>query len=182
MQSDVTQVQILNLMAVFAPSDYYRYALCASGTEAEHIVAKMELCLAPEAAACQSTGVEDHSNHICGLCHAGQLKLIFCGVVLKKSFSCKLKCQAIRSKECVIVMMMMCVCVCVGEGPGVDILLVTLLLGGLLGSIHISCSAVKAPVEKILASHFSFYSSHIFPFHQTKAYILIKDRKGIPLD
>lgn len=40
MQSDVTQVQTLNLMVVFAPSDYYRYALRESGTEAESMAAK----------------------------------------------------------------------------------------------------------------------------------------------
>lgn len=46
MQSDVTQVQILNSTVVLTPSDYYRYALCDSGTEAERMAATMELCLA----------------------------------------------------------------------------------------------------------------------------------------
>lgn len=64
MQSDVTQVQKLNLN-VFAPSDYYRYALCESGTEAERMAPKkkIKLYLALKAAAFQSSGVEGHSSH-----------------------------------------------------------------------------------------------------------------------
>lgn len=71
MQSDVTQVQNLNLN-VFAPSDYYRYALCESGTEAERMAAKkIELYLALKAAGFQSSGVEGHSSHQYGPSHVG---------------------------------------------------------------------------------------------------------------
>lgn len=65
---------MLSLMVVFAPSDYYRYALCESGTQAERVAAKMELCLALKAAAWESSGVEGHSAHQYGLFHVGLIK------------------------------------------------------------------------------------------------------------
>lgn len=71
MQSDGTQVQNLN-SNVFAPSDYYRYALCESVHWGRaRSSKKMELYLALKAAAFQSSGVEGHSSHQYGPSHVG---------------------------------------------------------------------------------------------------------------